>query len=95
MKKMQIVDQESLAVAAGLQKISEAIRLGKLRLVQPLKLDIATKISERDAKRLFDEIAASAIADAVLVPAVRNGERKLVARVSSSKFCALFESAQG
>lgn len=93
MNKQQI-DQDSLATAAGLQALANAIRLGKCKLAQPLTVRavIATS-SDRDLKRLVEEVALPAIADQMFFPVLTNGRRHLISKVTSSKINALFESA--
>lgn len=90
----KIIDQDSLATAAGLQALANAIRLGKCKLAQPLTVRavIATS-SDRDLKRLVGEVALPAIADQSFFSVLTNGRRQVISQVTSSKFSALFESA--
>ncbi|MDD6317561.1 MAG: hypothetical protein PUA61_01800 [Succinatimonas hippei] len=90
----KIIDQDSLATAAGLQALANAIRLGKCKLAQPLTVRavIATS-SDRDLKRLVGEVAIPAIGDQSFFPVLTNGKKHLISKITSSKLNALFESA--
>lgn len=93
MNKQQI-DQASLATAAGLQALANAIRLGKCKLAQPLTVRaVISTSSDRDLKRLVGEVALPAIADQSFFSVLTNGRRQVISQVTSSKFSALFESA--
>lgn len=93
MSKKKNIDQDSLATAAGLQALANAIRLGRCKLAQPLSVRAVITSSDRDVKRLVEEVAIPAIGDQSFFPVLTNGKKHLISKITSSKLNALFESA--